>query len=76
VLSIASPATPPFQKVCGNYHVIDVTISPTNGVYCNVCRSKSRVQKLGFFHGSITTNDEHLLLIIKGKWLEAIVHVT
>ncbi len=41
----------------------------------NTC-SKSIVQKLGFLHGSITTNDEHVLLTIKCKWLEAIVHMT
>jgi len=32
--------------------------------------------KLGFFCGSIPTNDEHVLLTIKSKWLEAIVHMT
>jgi hypothetical protein len=62
---------PPFQKVCGNCHVVNVTISPTYGVYYNGYHSKSTVQKLGFFRGSITTNDEHVLLISKGKWLEA-----
>jgi len=67
---------PPFQKVCGNYHVVDVTISPIGGVYCNAYHSKSMVQKLGFFRGSITTNDELVLLIIKGKWFEVIVHMT
>jgi hypothetical protein len=56
VLSIVSPATLPFQKVCGNYHVVDVTISPTSGVYCNACHSKSTIEKLGFFCGSIATN--------------------
>ncbi len=34
------------------------------------------VQKLGFLCGSITTNDELVLLTIKGKWLEVIMHVT
>jgi hypothetical protein len=67
---------PPFQKVCGNFHVVDVTISPTSGIYCNDCCSKSIVQKLGFLHGSIVTNDEPMLLTIKDKWLEAIVHMT
>jgi hypothetical protein len=33
------------------------------------------VQKLSFFHDSIATNDEHVLLTIKGKWFEAIVHM-
>jgi hypothetical protein len=33
------------------------------------------VQKLGFFCDSITINDEHVLLINEGKWLEAIVHM-
>jgi hypothetical protein len=75
MLSIISPIAPPFQKVCGNCHVIDVSISPTNGVYCNVCHSKSMVQKLGFLCGSIATNDEPMLLIIKGKWLATIVHM-
>jgi hypothetical protein len=33
------------------------------------------VQKLGFPRGSIATNDELMLLTIKGKWLETIVHM-
>jgi hypothetical protein len=33
-------------------------------------------QQLGFLCGSISTNDEHVLLIIEGKWLEAIMHMT
>jgi hypothetical protein len=66
---------PPFQKVCGNCHVGNVTISLTGGVYCNVCHSKSKVQKLGFFCGTIATNDEPMLLTIKGKWLETIMHM-
>jgi hypothetical protein len=76
MLSIASLVAPPFQKVCANCHVKEVTIFPTCGVYCNVYRSKSTIQKLGFFRGSIATNDEHVLLIVEGKWLEAIVHMT
>jgi len=32
-----------------------------SGVYYNICRSKSTVQKLGSFCGSIATNDEHVL---------------
>ncbi len=74
VLSIASPITPPFQKVCGNCHVTDITISLTC-VHCNVNRSKLMVKKLIFLHDSIATNDEHVLLIIEDKWLETIVHM-
>ncbi len=29
------------------------------------------VQKLGFFHDLIASNDEHVLLTIEGKWLES-----
>ncbi len=76
VLSIVNLVVLPFQKVCANCHVADVTISPIGGVYCNVYCSKSTIQKLSFFHGSIATNDELVLLIIEGKWLEAIVHMT
>jgi hypothetical protein len=76
MLSIVSLVMPPFQKVCENCHVANVTNSPASSVYYNTCRSKSIVQKLGFFRGSIATNDEHVLLTIKGKWLEAIVHMT
>jgi hypothetical protein len=76
LLAIANLATPPFQKVCGNCHIVDVTISPTGGVYYNVCCSKSTIQKLGIVHGSIVTNNEHVLLIIEDKWLEVIVHMT
>jgi hypothetical protein len=59
-----------------NCHVVDVTISPTYGVYCNACCSKSTIQKLGFVRGFITTNDEFVLLTIEGKWFETIVHMT
>jgi hypothetical protein len=59
-----------------NCHVTYVIISPTSGVHYNICRSKSTIQKLGFFHGSIVTKDEPILLIIDGKWLEVIVHMT
>jgi hypothetical protein len=76
MLSITSPTAPPFQKVCENYHVANVIISLMGGVHCNVCRSKSTIQKLSFLHGSITTNNEPMLLTIEGKWLEKIVHMT
>jgi hypothetical protein len=42
---------------------------------CNACHSKSIVQKLGFFRGSIAIIDELVLLTIKGKWFEAIMHM-
>jgi hypothetical protein len=53
-------------------------MSPSSiiGVYCDACHSKSTIQKLNFLHGSIVTHDEAMLLIIKGKWLEAFVHMT
>jgi hypothetical protein len=76
VLSITALVTPPFQKVCRNCHVANVIISLAGGVYCNTCHSKSTVQKLGFLRGSTATNDDHVLLTIEGKWLEAIVHMT
>ncbi len=72
---MVSPTTPPFQKVCGNCHVANVTISPTCDVYCNNFKKKLKVKKLGFFHGSIATNDEPMLLTVKGKWLETIMHL-
>jgi hypothetical protein len=75
-LSIASLIVLPFQKICANCHVANVTISPTCGVYCNAYRSKSTIQKLRFFRGSIATNDALVLLTIEGKWLESIVHMT
>ncbi len=70
VLSITSIIVPPFQKICGNCHV-NVTISTIGGVYYNACCSKSMVQKLSFLHDFITINDEHVLLIIEGNWLES-----
>jgi hypothetical protein len=51
-------------------------IFPTSGVYCNTYHSNPTIQKLGFLHHSITTNDEPMLLTIEGKWLEVIVHMT
>jgi hypothetical protein len=75
VLSIINPTAPPFQKVCGNCHVADVIISTIGGVYCNACCSKSMAPNLSFPHGSLVTNDEHVLLTIWGKWLETIVHM-
>jgi hypothetical protein len=76
MLSITSSVALPFQKVCGNCHVVDVTIFPVGGVYCNTYCLKSIVQKLGFFRGSLATNDELVLLTIEGKWLKAIMHMT
>jgi hypothetical protein len=75
VLSIASPTSLPFQKVCGNCHIADVIICPMGSVHCNTCHSKSTIHKSCFLRGSIATNDELMLLIIKGKWLEAIVQI-
>jgi hypothetical protein len=66
MLSVANPAMfIPFQKVCGSCHVINVIISPMGGVHCNVCCSKSKVQKLSFLRGSMATNDELVLLTIE-----------
>jgi hypothetical protein len=45
------------------------------GVHCNAYHSKSMILKLGFLVGSITTNDEPVLLTIEGKWLETIMHM-
>ncbi len=71
VLSIVNLVTLPFQKICGNCHVVDVIIFLTSGVHYNACHSKSMVQKIGFFHGSIAINDELMLFIIESKWLES-----
>jgi hypothetical protein len=67
VLSIASPDTPPFQKVCEICHVKDVIICSTSDVHCNVCCSKSKVHKSGFYQCSIATKDGSILLTIEGK---------
>jgi hypothetical protein len=75
VLSIVSLIALPFQKVCGNCHVIDVIISPIGGGHCNACCSKSMVQKLSFIYSSIAPNDEFVLLTINSKWFEIIVHL-
>ncbi len=76
VLSIISVVAPPFQKKIENCHVAHVIISQMGGVHCNVCHSKSMVQNSSFLHDSITTNDEHVLLTIEGKWFKTIVHIT
>jgi hypothetical protein len=76
MLSIASLVALPFQKVCGNCHVANVTIFQWVVFICNACPSKSMIQKLSFFRGSITNNDEYVLLTIESKWLEVIVHMT
>jgi hypothetical protein len=76
VLSITSPIVPPSQKVCANCHIVDVIISPMGSVHYNACCSKSTIQKSGFLHDSITTNDEHVLLTIEAKWFEVIMHMT
>jgi len=67
---------PSFQNFCGNDYLINIIISPTRDVYCNACCSKSKVVKFKFLRATITTNKEPMLLTIKGKWLEAIVHMT
>jgi hypothetical protein len=73
---MVSPVALPFQKVCEICHIVGVIIFPIGNVHCNACCSKSTIQKLGFLHGSIATNDECILLTIKGKWLETIMHMT
>jgi len=75
VLSIASFATPPFQKVCGNRHVANIIISLTSDVHCNVCRSKPKDVNFEFLCATILTIEKHMLLTIEGKWLETIVHM-
>ncbi len=76
VLFITSLATLQFQKVCANHHVtLNVIICSTCDVHCNACHSKSKVHKSSFLWGSIVTNDGRILLTIKGKWLEAVVHM-
>jgi hypothetical protein len=45
-------------------------------VHCNVYHLTSKVHKLSFLQGSTLTNDGPILLTIKGKWFEAIVHMT
>jgi len=63
--------------MCGNCHVtLNVIICSTCDVHCNAYHSKSKVHKLGFLWGSITTNDGPILLTIEGKWLEVLVHMT
>ncbi len=76
VLSVASLTTLPFQKMCGNCHVMDVIICSTTDVHCNACNSKSNVHKSYFFHGSIATNDGSMLLTIEGKWHKMILLMT
>jgi hypothetical protein len=73
---IAHPTAPPFQKFCGNYCLIDIIISLIGDVYSNACCSKSKAVKSEFMCATIITNEEPMLLTIKGKWLEAIVHMT
>ncbi len=76
MLSIINLDAPPFQKICENYHVTNVTIYPTSVVYCKACHSNSTIQKWNFLHSSIATNDKPMLLTIESKWLETIVHMT
>jgi hypothetical protein len=73
---MVSPIALPFQKVCENCHMVGVIIFPIGNVHYNACCSKSTIQKSGFLHGSIATNDECIFLTIKGKWLETIMHMT
>jgi hypothetical protein len=75
VLSILSLVAFPFQKVCENCHVMDVIISPTCGVHCNLSFKINSSIFFLFFCGSITTNDEPMLLTIEGKWFETIMHI-
>ncbi len=75
VLSIINLTTPPFQKMCKNYHVIDVIICSMSDVHCNACHSKSNVHNSSFLRDSIATKDDPILLTIERKWLEVVVHM-
>jgi hypothetical protein len=70
---IASLMAPPFQNFCGNYYLINIIISSTNDVYCNACCSKSKAVKSELLHVTIITNEEPMLLTIKGKCLETLL---
>ncbi len=72
MLSIVSFDAFPFQKVCENCHVMDVIISPTCG---NLSFKINSSISFLFFCGSITANDEPMLLTIEGKWFETIMHI-
>jgi hypothetical protein len=56
VLSIASLATPPFQKFCSNRRVVNIIISLTNDVHYNVYHSKPKDVKSRFLCATIPTN--------------------
>jgi mRNA-degrading endonuclease HigB of HigAB toxin-antitoxin module len=46
-----------------------------NDVHYNAYCSKPKVHKSNFLWGSITTNDNVILLTIEGNWLEIIAHM-
>jgi hypothetical protein len=75
LLSITNLTAPPFQKVCGNFHVANVIIYSIGNVHCNAYHSKSKLHKSSFLQGSIATNDGPVILTIEGKWLKIIVHL-
>jgi hypothetical protein len=66
MLSIASLAKPPFQKVCGNRRVTNIIILLISDVHCNVCCSKPKDVKYGFLCATIPTSEKHMLTI-EGK---------
>jgi hypothetical protein len=49
VLSIVNLVAPPFQKVCGNCHVMDVIISPTGNFIVTLIVQNQQFQKSSFF---------------------------
>jgi hypothetical protein len=70
VLSIDNLVAPPFKILWANCHVAKVTICPTSGVYCNACCSKSTIQKLNFFRGSIATMINLCYWLLKANGLK------
>jgi hypothetical protein len=77
VLTITSPAAPPFRKVCKTCHQVDIISSANKDSYCNVCRAKTTSINSAFVRGTIVTDDNLSVFInIEGRWLEAILHET
>jgi hypothetical protein len=77
VLTITSPAAPPFRKVCETCYQVDIISSANKDSYCNVCRAKKTSIKSAFVRGTIVTDENWSVFVnIDGRWLEALIHET
>jgi hypothetical protein len=70
VLTITSPTTLPFQKVCETCFEAEIIFSAGGESYCNICKAKKPTIKSAFLFATINAvSMEQVFVKIARKWL-------